>query len=89
MEPVERGEPSSRTIISAALYQSGLYGTVARQKPLLSTRHMCHIFQPDNDLKHTAKITKERLQDNSVNVPKGPSQTPYLNLERLNIAGEI
>uniref|UniRef100_A0AAZ3PDU6 Caspase-6 n=1 Tax=Oncorhynchus tshawytscha TaxID=74940 RepID=A0AAZ3PDU6_ONCTS len=30
------GEPSRRTTISAALNQSGLYGRVARQKPLLS-----------------------------------------------------
>jgi len=36
---VERGEPSRRTTISAALHQSGLYG-VARGKPLLSKRHM-------------------------------------------------
>jgi hypothetical protein len=34
------GEPSRRTIISAALHQSGLYGRVARLKPLLSKRHM-------------------------------------------------
>jgi hypothetical protein len=34
------GEPSRRTTISAALHQSGLYGRVARQKPLLSKRHM-------------------------------------------------
>ena len=37
---VERGEPSRRTTIAAALHQSGLYGRVARQKPLLSKRHM-------------------------------------------------
>ncbi|CDQ91816.1 unnamed protein product [Oncorhynchus mykiss] len=37
---VEMGEPSRRTTISAALYQSGLYGRVARRKPLLSKRHM-------------------------------------------------
>lgn len=37
---VERGEPSRRTTISAALHQSGLYGRVARRKPLLSKRHM-------------------------------------------------
>ena len=34
------GEPSRRTTISAALHQSGLYGRVARQKQLLSKRHM-------------------------------------------------
>ena len=33
---VEMGEPSRRTTISAALHQLGLYGRVARQKPLLS-----------------------------------------------------
>ena len=37
---VERGEPSRRTTISTALHQSGLYGTVARQKPLLSKMHI-------------------------------------------------
>ncbi|KAG2462686.1 TCB1 transposase, partial [Polypterus senegalus] len=37
---VERGEASRRTIISAAIHQSGLYGRVARWKPLLSKRHM-------------------------------------------------
>jgi hypothetical protein len=34
------GELSRRTTISAALHQSDLYGRVARQKPLLSERHM-------------------------------------------------
>uniref|UniRef100_A0AAZ3SCL6 Transposase n=1 Tax=Oncorhynchus tshawytscha TaxID=74940 RepID=A0AAZ3SCL6_ONCTS len=34
------GEPSRRTIISAALHQSGLYVRGARHKPLLSKRHM-------------------------------------------------
>ncbi|KAG2468183.1 TC1A transposase, partial [Polypterus senegalus] len=37
---VERGEPSRRTTVSAAIHQSGLYGRVARRKPLLSKRHM-------------------------------------------------
>ena len=37
---VGMGETSRRTIISAALHQSGLYGRVARRKPLLSKRHM-------------------------------------------------
>uniref|UniRef100_A0A8C8IGQ7 Dystrobrevin n=1 Tax=Oncorhynchus tshawytscha TaxID=74940 RepID=A0A8C8IGQ7_ONCTS len=34
------GEPSRRTTISTALHQSGLYCRAARQKPLLSKRHM-------------------------------------------------
>jgi hypothetical protein len=37
---VEMGEPSGRTTIFAALHQSGLNGRVARQKLLLSKRHM-------------------------------------------------
>jgi hypothetical protein len=37
---VEIGEPSRRTTISAALHQSGLYGRVARRKPIPSKRHM-------------------------------------------------
>ncbi|KAK3548492.1 hypothetical protein QTP70_013326 [Hemibagrus guttatus] len=38
------------------------------------------IFQQDNNPKHTAKITKECLRDNSVNVLEWPSQNPDLNL---------
>ncbi|KAK3574445.1 hypothetical protein QTP86_006613 [Hemibagrus guttatus] len=37
---MEREEPSRRTTMSAALHKSGLYGRVARRKPLLSKRHM-------------------------------------------------
>ena len=37
---VEMGEPFRRSTIQAALHQSGLYGRVARQKPLLNKRHI-------------------------------------------------
>ena len=37
---VEMVEPSRRATFTAALHQSGLYGRVARRKPLLSKRHM-------------------------------------------------
>ena len=37
---LKRGKPSRRTTISAALHQAGLYGRVARRKPLLSKLHM-------------------------------------------------
>ncbi len=36
-------------------------------------------FQKDNDPKHTAKITKEWLHNNSVTVLEWPSQSPDLN----------
>ncbi len=36
----EIGESCRKSTITAALHQSGLYGRVARRKPLLSARHM-------------------------------------------------
>uniref|UniRef100_A0A9J7YBH3 Tc1-like transposase DDE domain-containing protein n=1 Tax=Cyprinus carpio carpio TaxID=630221 RepID=A0A9J7YBH3_CYPCA len=118
------GESCRKSTITAALHQSGLYGRVARRKPLLSARHMKarmefakkqlqgqdaiegkmnaakyrdildknllqsvqdlrlgrrFTFQQDNDPKHTAKITKEWLHNNSVTVLEWPSQSPDLN----------
>ncbi len=35
----EMGESCRKSAITAALHQSGLYGRVARRKPLLSARH--------------------------------------------------
>ena len=43
--PVEMGETSKRTTISLALHHSGLYGRVARRKPLLSKKHMAAHFE--------------------------------------------
>ena len=39
------GRTFQRTTISAALHQSGLYGSVARRKPLLSKRHMTALLE--------------------------------------------
>ncbi len=36
----EMGESCRKSTITAALHQSGLYGRVARRKPLFSARHM-------------------------------------------------
>ena len=59
---VERGEPSRRTTISAALHQSGLYGRVARQKPLLSKRHMtAHLEFAKGHLKDSQTIGNKIL----------------------------
>ena len=59
---VEMGEPSRRSTISAALHQSGLYGRVARLKPLLSKRHMTvHLEFPKRHLKNSQTMRYETL----------------------------
>ncbi|KAL1022403.1 hypothetical protein UPYG_G00026440 [Umbra pygmaea] len=51
-------EPSRRTTIYAAL-QSGLYGRVARRKPLLSKRHICaHLEFAKRQLKDSQTTNK-------------------------------
>ncbi|KAK3547124.1 hypothetical protein QTP86_013057 [Hemibagrus guttatus] len=59
---VERGEPSRRTTISAALHQSGLYGRVTRRKPLLSKRHMtAHLEFAKRHLKNSQTMRNKIL----------------------------
>uniref|UniRef100_A0A8C4T2K1 Transposase Tc1-like domain-containing protein n=1 Tax=Erpetoichthys calabaricus TaxID=27687 RepID=A0A8C4T2K1_ERPCA len=59
---VERGKPSRRTTISAAIHQSGLYGRVARRKPLLSKRHMAaHLEFAKRHLKDSQTMRKKIL----------------------------
>ena len=64
---VEMGEASRRTTISAALYQLGLYGRVARQKSLLCKRHMTASLEfakrylTDSDHEKQDSLMKPRL----------------------------
>ncbi|KAK3551967.1 hypothetical protein QTP70_031496 [Hemibagrus guttatus] len=66
---VERGEPSRRTTISAALHQSGLYGRVARRKPLLSKRHlMAHLEFAKRHLKDSQIMRNKILWSNEIKI---------------------
>ena len=58
---VEMGEPSRRTTISAALHQSDLYGRVARQKSLLSKRHMTACLEFAKRHLKTLRLCKTRF----------------------------
>ncbi|MCJ8735102.1 hypothetical protein PDJAM_G00242950 [Pangasius djambal] len=58
---VERGEPSRRKTISAALHQSGLYGRVARRKPLLSKRRLARLEFAKRHLKDSQTMRKKIL----------------------------
>ena len=54
-----------------------------RERSFMSTQDLRmgrrFTFQQDNDTKHTATTTQEWLQDKSLNVLEGPSQSPDLN----------
>ncbi|KAK3545509.1 hypothetical protein QTP70_007767 [Hemibagrus guttatus] len=66
---VERGEPSRRTTISAALHQSGLYGRVTRYKPLLSKRHMtAHLEFAKRHLKDSQAMRNKILWSDETNI---------------------
>ena len=41
----EMGKTARRTIVSTSLHQSGLYGRVARWKPLMRKRHMTALLE--------------------------------------------
>ncbi len=58
----EMGESCRKSTITAALHQSGLYGRVARRKPLLSARHMkaCMEFAKKH-LKDSKMVTNKIL----------------------------
>ncbi|KAI4885106.1 hypothetical protein NFI96_011813 [Prochilodus magdalenae] len=58
-----------RDILEENLFQSALDLRLGRR----------FTFQQDNGPKHTAKITKEWLRNNSVNILDWPSQSPDLN----------
>ena len=64
--------------MNAAMYQDILDGNLLQITLDLSPGWR-FIYQQDNYPKHTAKITKEWLRDNPVNVLKWPSQSPDLN----------
>ncbi len=53
----EMGESCRKSTITAALHQSGLYGRVARRKPLLSARHM----KAKKHLKDSKMVTNKIL----------------------------
>ena len=48
-----------------------------RKRPLLSDKHI--VFQPDNDPKHSANITKAILAEENIEVMEWPAQSPDLN----------
>uniref|UniRef100_A0AAQ4NT52 Transposase Tc1-like domain-containing protein n=1 Tax=Gasterosteus aculeatus aculeatus TaxID=481459 RepID=A0AAQ4NT52_GASAC len=59
---MKRGEPSRRTTISAALHKSGLFGRVARRKPLLSKKFAKkHLKESDHEKQNFPDLMKQRL----------------------------
>ncbi|KAG2467805.1 TCB1 transposase, partial [Polypterus senegalus] len=60
---------SDRTAISAAIHQSGLYGRMARQKPLLSKRHMAACLEfAKRHLKDSQNMTNKILWSDETKV---------------------
>ena len=70
----------STSTVQRRLRESGLYGRVARRKPLFSKRHMTSRLEfALSDPKHTAKTNQEWFQDKSQNVLEWPVQSPDSN----------
>ena len=57
----EMGESSTKSTITAALHQSGLYGRVARRKPLLSARHMKARIEFAKNTRRTPRLWEIRF----------------------------
>uniref|UniRef100_A0A9J8AG74 Tc1-like transposase DDE domain-containing protein n=1 Tax=Cyprinus carpio carpio TaxID=630221 RepID=A0A9J8AG74_CYPCA len=64
--------------MNSALYQKILKENVRPSDCDVNLKHTW-VIQQDNDPKHTTKITKEWLHNNSVSVLEWPSQSPDLN----------
>uniref|UniRef100_A0A8C4TK49 Tc1-like transposase DDE domain-containing protein n=1 Tax=Erpetoichthys calabaricus TaxID=27687 RepID=A0A8C4TK49_ERPCA len=78
-ENLPEGQPSLQQSTNQACMVEDILDENLLQSALDLRLGRRFIFQQDNDPKHTAKISKEWLQDNSVNVLEWPSQSPDLN----------
>ena len=66
---VEMGEPSRRTTVYAELHLSGLYGRVARRKPLLSKRHMtAHLELAKRHLKDSQTMRNKIIWSDEIKI---------------------
>ncbi len=79
MNPISCLVSSRGVSVSSHPYLSGFTPPPTPISPLSRGARTMLTFQQDNDPKHTAKITKEWLHNNSVTVLEWPSQSPDLN----------
>ena len=65
----EMGKPARRTIVSAALHKSRIYGRVARWKPLRRKRHMtAHLGFAKRHVKDSESMRKKILWSDETNI---------------------
>ncbi len=76
----EMGESCRKSTITAALHQSGLYGRVARRKPLLSARHMkARMEFAKKHLKDSKMVTNKILWSDETKIELfGPNSKRYV-----------